>query len=172
MATGEFMFEAGPLAAIGPSTDYAVLDERAGGSTPPEALPCADFDDTTAEYLDFEVSLPPNYDGGGLSLALEWAATTATSGAVVWRAAFRRIVADDDDIDDSHTYDFNQASADTAPGTCGQESALSIAFTDGADMDSLGAGEKAILRVGRLPTDGGDTMVGDAELRRVYVTEA
>ena len=31
-------------------------------------------------------------------------------------------------------------------------------------MDSLAAGEEFVLRLGRLPTDAGDNMVGDAEL--------
>jgi hypothetical protein len=38
-------------------------------------------------------------------------------------------------------------------------------------MDSLAAGEAFVLRIKRLPTDGGDTMTGDAELWLPVVRE-
>lgn len=146
-----------------PATLFATLDARAGGSTPAENYTVYDFDDTTAEYLDYLCYLGPNYAGGGLTITLPWTATSATSNAVVWRAAIRRLNTSED-VDASHSYDFNSASASSAPATNGQPVYPTVAFTSGADMDSLVAGEMFILRVGRLPTDAGDTMTGDAEL--------
>lgn len=156
---------------IPPASSYATPDSRAGGSSPAEGVPVYDFDDTTAEYMDFLCYLADNYDGGGLTVVLPWSATSATSNAVVWRAAIRRFADDAEDVDVSHTYDFNQASADTAPTASGEISYPTIAFASGADMDSLVAGEVFILRVGRLPTDAGDTMTGDAELWTPIVKE-
>ncbi len=156
---------------IPPASSYATPDSRAGGSSPAEGVPVYDFDDTTAEYMDFLCYLADNYDGGGLTVVLPWSATSATSNAVVWRAAIRRFADDAEDIDVSHTYDFNQASADTAPTASGEPSYPTITFTSGADMDSLVAGEVFILRVGRLPTDAGDTMTGDAELWTPIIKE-
>lgn len=154
-----------------PGSSYATPDMRTGGSSPAEGLPVYDFDDTTAEYMDYFCYLTPNYDGGGLTVVLPWSATSATSGAVVWRAAIRRLNDDAEDIDTSQTYDFNQASADTTASASGEPSYPTIAFTDGADMDSLAAGEAFILRVGRLPSDAGDTMTGDAELWTPIIKE-
>ena len=161
MASGDPVVQV--LQAMPPGTLYATEDVRAGGSTPAESLHVWDFDDTAAEYMDFLCVLR-GYDGGGLTFTLPWMATTATTNAVLWGAAIRRFVDDAEDIDGSHTYDFNNAAADTAPSATGEQSYPTIAFTDGADMDSWAEGEFAIVRVRRLPTDAGDTMAGDAEL--------
>jgi hypothetical protein len=169
MASGDIVGHI--IRVIPPATAYATPDLRPGGSSPAESWPVWDFDDTTAEYLDFLCYLGPNYAGGGITLSLPWSATSATSGAVVWQAAVRRVNASSEDIDTSQTYDYNAASASTAPGTCGQIIIPTIAFTSGADMDSWAAGELAIVRVGRLPTDGGDTMTGDAELHGLIIKE-
>ena len=171
MASGDIVGLIGRI--IPPATSYATPDARAGGSSPAESFPVWDFDDTTAEYLDLYCVLSPSYAGGGLTIVLPWSATSATTNAVVWRAAIRRVEDDAEDVDASHTYDYNQASADTAPSASGEISLPTIAFTSGADMDSLAAGEPFVLRVGRLPTDAGDTMTGDAELwaSRVLVKE-
>lgn len=169
MASGDIVGQL--IRVIPPATAYATPDSRPGASTPAENWPVWDFDDTTAEYLDHVFYLGPNYAGGGITISLEWSATSATSGAVVWQAAIRRVARGSEDVDTSQTYDYNAASASTAPGTCGQTIAPTIAFTSGADMDSWAAGEYAIVRVGRLPTDSGDTMVGDAELWTPIVKE-
>lgn len=169
MATGQTVLQV--IRVLPPAANYATPDVRAGGSTPAENTPVWDFDDTTAEFLDFLVQLTGSYAGGGLTLTLPWSATSATSGAVLWQAAFRRVADDAEDIDAAHTYDYNSAAADTAPSLSGEISYPTIAFTDGADMDSLAAGEFAILRVKRLPTDAADTMVGDAELWAVIGKE-
>ena len=162
MASGQEVLKI--LRVLPPATDYATPDTRAGGSTPNESVQVWDFDDTAIEQIDLLVWLSESYEGGGLTIVLPWSATTATSGAVVWKAAFRRFADDAEDLDVSHTYDYNAASADTAPSASGEISYPTIAFTHGADMDSLAAGEFAILRVRRDPTDGGDGMAGDAEL--------
>lgn len=169
MASGQVVLQV--LKAIPPATGFATPDARAGGSSPAESVNVWDFDDTSAEVMDFLCELTNSYGGGGLTVQLKWSATSATSGAVVWRAAIRRIADDAEDIDVAHTYDYNAASADTAPTASGEISYQTIAFTDGADMDSLAAGETCILRVQRLPTDAGDTMVGDAELWAVVGRE-
>ena len=46
-----------------------------------------------------------------------------------------------------------------------------ITFTDGADMDSLAAGETCRIQVERDPTHGDDDMSGDAQLMAVLITE-
>lgn len=169
MATGQVV--AAVLRAIPPATSYATPDVRAGGSSPAESIPVWDFDDTTAEFMDFLCFLSASYAGGGLTIVLPWSATSATSGAVVWSAAIRAFPDDTEDADASQTYDFNNASADTTASASGEVSYATVAFTDGADMDSLAAGQMFILRVKRLPTDAGDTMTGDAELWAPIVKE-
>jgi hypothetical protein len=70
---------------------------------------------------------------------------------------------DAEDIDASHSYTYN-AVTDTAPGTSGYFTNPTIAFTDGADMDSWAEGELAIVRVWRDYNHADDDMTGDAQL--------
>lgn len=168
MATGDIVGQI--IRVIPPATAYATPDARAGGSTPAENVPVWDFDDTTAEYLDFLCVLGPNYAGGGLTIVLPWSATSATSGATVWQVAIRRIADDAEDVDSAQTYDYNTV-ADTCASASGEISVPTVTFTSGADMDSVVAGDVFILRVGRLPTDGSDTMTGDAELWTPVIKE-
>ncbi len=163
MASGDPILEV--LEVLPPGSSAAGLRFLTGGATPAERVPVWLFDDTSVEYLDFLCRLSDKYAGGGLTLTLPWSATSATSGAVVWGAAIRRLTDDAEDFDTTaHSYDFNDASAVTAPSAVGELSYDTITFTDGADMDSLAAGELCIVRVRRDPTNGSDNMSGDAEL--------
>lgn len=161
----------GIIYAVLPSaTAYATPDARAGGSTPAESFPVWDFDDATVESLDFHGILSPQYGGGGLTVRIRWSATSATSNAVRWEAAFRRIEDDAEDVDTSHSYDYNGVTATTASAS-GEVDYTTITFTSGADMDSLAAGESFVLRLRRKADDAADNMTGDAELHAVMVTE-
>ena len=161
MASGDPVVQV--LSIMPPAANAATLDTRAGGSTPAETVDVLDFDDTTVEYMDYKCVLV-GYDGGGLTFTLKWSASTATTNDVIWSAAIRRMADDAEDVDSSHTYVYNDASADTAPSASGEISYPTIAFTDGADMDSWADGELAIVRIRRFASDSGDTMAGDAEL--------
>ena len=151
------------LAVMPPATLFAQFDTRAGGSTPAESLPVYDFDAATVEYMDYLCRLSEDYDGGGLTFTLPWSATSATTGDVIWGIGIRRIADDAEDIDTSQTYDYNNVT-DTCANVSGEFSYPTIAFTNGADMDSWAVGEMAIVRVRRNASDGSDTMTGDAEL--------
>jgi hypothetical protein len=152
-----------------PGADAATLDARAGGSTPAENVIVHDFDASSAEYLDLLCKLV-GYDGGGLTFTIAWSASSASANDVVWEIGIRRIADDAEDIDASHTYDYNSAT-DTAPSASGELSYPTITFTDGADMDSWADGELAVVRVRRNAGDGNDSMSGDAELWGVGGTE-
>lgn len=159
MASGEPVVQV--LDVSQPSTLYATSDFRTGGSSPAELVNVWDFDASTTEYLDFKCALR-GYGGGGLTFVLPWSASSATSGACQWEIAIRRVQDDAEDIDTSHSYDYNVVS-DTAASASGELSYPSITFTNGADMDSWADGEVAIVRV-RRNTAGTDDMTGDAEL--------
>lgn len=171
MASGNRLATLLAQGVMGPGATYATLDTRTGGSTPAEAVAILDFDATTVEYADFMVRLPEHYAGGGLTFSLEWSATSATTGNVIWSAAIRRIADDAEDIDTSQTYDYNDSAAATTASASGETVKTTITFTSGADMDSWAAGETAIVRIRRFASDGGDTMSGDAELWNVIIKE-
>ena len=153
-----------------PGANYATLDTRAGGSTPAENVPVYDFDASTAEYLDYYCQMMSNYSGGGITLQIKWSATSATSGDCIWRAAFRRIADNAEDVDTSKSYDYNSITVAPA-NVSGEVKYDTITFTSGADMDSVTAGDMFILRIGRDAANGNDDMAGDAELHYIVVTE-
>lgn len=148
----------------------AGLIRRVSASTPNAQVILFAFDASTAEYVDFMGLLPQHYAGGGLTVRIVWGATTATTGNTVWRIGFRAIEDDAEDIDTSHTYDYNSAT-DAAPSASGEYTAAVITFTSGADMDNVDAGDPFIMRIGRDAANGSDTMSGDAELMMIEIRE-
>ena len=170
MASGDSVVQI--VAVIPPGTLYATEDVIVGASTPAESFPVWDFDDTTAEYMDFLCKLE-GYAGGGLTFTV-WSAAAVAGGTdgYVWRIAIRALPNDAEDIDTTaHTYDFNSSLEVTPPSAIGEIVSITIAFTNGADMDSWAEGELAIVRVGRAVADAADTMTGDAMLAGIFGLE-
>jgi len=159
-----------------PRTLFAQPAARTGGSIPNELIPKYDFDDGTndgtseGECIDLYGQLSGRYGGGGVTIHLKWMAKSSTAGNVLWRAAFREVIEGGDDLDVSHTYDYNSVVA-TAPATLGQIDYTTITFTDGADMDNVGANDMFILRINRFGDNASDNLSGDAELVGVVVVE-
>lgn len=163
MASGETLLFFGPLAAELPASNYATFDTR-------NNHPCLDYDATTDEEAYFTGVMLRNYGGGGVTIKLIWSASSATSGNVVWETAFERIGAAQQNIDSDGFATGNTATG-AANGSSGNTTETEIAHTNGAQMDSVAAGELFRLRVRRLAADGSDTMTGDAELLGVEIRE-
>ena len=160
MASGAVVGTIGEISQA--AANIATYDTRQSITPIAEIVPVIDFDDSIIEVIDFYCRLE-GYAGGGLTVTFDWSATSATSGDVRWCVGIRRIEDDAEDIDTEHTYDFNETT-DTCASVSGERSRVSVAFTNGADMDSLANGESFILRIRRDPSNGADTMTGDAEL--------
>lgn len=130
--------------------------------------PVLDFDDTTAETAIFSDILPRNYAGGGITVYVTWAATSATSGTIGWTVEIERVgVALDIDADSFASA--QTITAATTSGTSGIPTTTNVAITDGANMDSLAVGEKFRLRLKRDVSN--DTAAGDAEVLGVEIKE-
>lgn len=157
------------LAILPPASNFAVPAVRQGGSTPAERVRVYQFPDAALTYMDYLCRLV-GYDGGGLTFSLPWSAATATANATRWEIAIRRMQDDAEDIDVSHTYDYN-AVDDTAPSAAGELSYPTVSFTDGADMDSWVDGELAVVRVRRNGTHANDSMTDTAQLWAVTGVE-
>lgn len=162
MASGDTLLTFTPLANQPPASTYATFDTRNGHVV-------LDFDASADEVAVFGDVLPRHYAGGGVTVTLVWMATTATSGNVVWSVAIER----DDTATDLDTDSFATANTATAaaPATSGAPAYTTIAFTNGAQMDSLAVGEAFRLKVQRTGSSGSDTMTGDAELLGVEIKE-
>ena len=162
MASGDTLAIFVPQCNEPPSSNAATPDLR-------NSHPVLDFDDTTNESAVFSAVMPRHYGGGGITAYLHYAMTSAVSGNVDWDGAFERIGDQQLDIDADSFAAVQSVDNTTVPGTSGNVDIVSIAFTDGAQMDSVAVGEGFRYKATRDAAS--DTATGDAELRFVELKE-
>jgi hypothetical protein len=162
MASGDTLCAFGPLHNEPPSSNPATLDTR-------NQHPVLDFDATTKEAAVFTGVMPRNYGGGGVTIYIHYAMSSATSGNIDWDASFERIGDQQLDIDADSFAAANSVDTTTVPGTSGNVDIVNITFTDGADMDSIAVGEAFRLKIERDAPN--DSATGDAELVAVEIKE-
>ena len=162
MATGETLLVFTPQCNEPPSANYATLDVR-------NYHPVLDFDDTTNESSVFSGVMPRHYAGGGVTVYLHYAMTSAVADTVDWDVAFELIGDQGLDIDGDSFAAVNSVDNTTVPDTTGLVDIVNVAFTNGADMDSVVAGQGFRLKVTRDAAS--DDATGDAELLFVEIKE-
>lgn len=162
MATGQTLHVFTPLHNEPPTSNYATLDTRNGH-------PTLDFDTTTQEAAIFSGVLSRAYSGGGITVYAHFAATSATTGTIGWDVAFERVGAAQQDIDADGFATAKTITAVTVDATSGNVMIANVAFSNGAEIDSLAVGELFRLRVRRDVAN--DTAAGDAELVGVELKE-
>lgn len=165
MASGNTLCYFPAQAGIPTATAYATHDTRNG-------FPVLDFDDSTDESVIFQGFMPRNYAGGGLTVTVGWMATSATTGTISLDVSFMSVSDDADDLDTKSFAAANNANPTTASAS-GEVDYATISFTDGADMDSVAAGEMFYLKVTRDAdgTTSTDNLSGDMELVFVEIKE-
>jgi len=162
MASGDTLAVFTPHHNEPPATAFATLDTR-------NAHPVLDFDDATNEDAVFSMVMPQHYGGGGVTVFIGYSMTSAESGDVDIDVAFERIGDQQLDVDADSFAAVNSVDNTTVPATSGLVDVVSVAFTDGADMDSVAAGELFRLKVTRDAVS--DTAAGDMELHFVEIRE-
>lgn len=165
MASGDLLIPLNALHAISPATNGGRHDKV-------NEHPVVDFQATTANELIVFPSLmmPPNYGGGGITVYIHYAMSSATSNAVKWDVFFERIGDQQQNIT-SDGFATEQSVTVTVPATAGLVDVTSIAFTDGAQIDSIAVGEGFRLKLERDQADAADTASGDAEFWGMRITE-
>ena len=138
-----------------------------------------DFDATVNEVALFTCLMPRHYAGGGLTINVGVSSTTNT-GDMSW-ALFLKSYTDDTDnlsnvgTDPSALKVFaapNFNTAFDAASVAGEIAEETTTFTDGADMDSVAAGEYFHLLIMRDAQDStNDDMAADAELVFIEIKE-
>lgn len=148
-----------PMTSQPPASNFATLDTR-------NSIAVLDFDAATQESV-FWVSVMPEAASlaSGLKIRIQWMATSATSGDVVWGAQIERMNTDLD----TDSYDTAATATGTANATSGIPTTTEITLTT---IDSVAAGELFRVSVYRKAADAADTMTGDAELIAVEVRSA
>lgn len=162
MASGNSLYAFTPQAGEPPSSNYATLDLR-------NNIVTLRFDSSTAESMVFRGVLPSHYSGGGLTLDLYWMASSATSGAVVWGAAWEENDAGNNDLD-ADNFGTQSTATSTTAATSGQLTKTTITISH-ANMGSPAAGDPFRLQIQRVAANGSDTMTGDAELHSLHLKE-
>jgi hypothetical protein len=147
-----------PTQASFPATNYATLDTR-------NTHPVLDFDTTTAETAYFHGVVPSNYGTEGVTVEMWCAATTATSGTVGWLVAFEKL--DGLDIDADSFASDQTVSTVTVPAASGEVFSNTANITDGANIDSIAAGDAFRIRITRNVAV--DNAADDAELLLVQL---
>ena len=165
MASGNTLVAWGAVDAISATATFDVRAMSVGN------VPVLDFDAAADEYAIFAGVMPRHYAGGGLTVTIGWMATSATTGDVLWEAALKSVSDDADDLDTKSSAAANAASAATTASASGEVKYTTVTFTDGADMDSVAAGEYFQFTLTRNADGGGDTMAGDAELVFIEIRE-
>ena len=165
MASGDTLCYFTPAMAELPSSNYATFDTRNG-------VLVLDFDASTDESAQFPGFMPRHYDGGGLTVTIGWMATSATTNDCIWNVAFKSVSDDADDLDSKAFAAVNAVTA-TCASASGEVDYATVTFTDGADMDSVAAGEYFRLKVLRDAdgTTSTDNMTGDMELVFIEIKE-
>jgi hypothetical protein len=173
MASGDTLVVFTATAAQPPDADFATFDTilTASADEPDHSMLVLDFDPgTTEEYAYFTGVMPRNYGGGGLTLNIGWS-SDATTGVCRWAVAFKSITDDADDLDSKVFAAPNTVDATTASAG-GEVDYAVITFTDGADMDSIAAGEMFVLELSRNSSHANDTLnSNDAELHFIEIQE-
>ena len=163
MASGDTLAIFTPASSEPPASDFATFDIR-------NVVLVLDFDDSTTESIEFAGFMPRNYDGGGLTVTVGYMMTTATaSDTVDLEVSFKSISDDSDDID-SKSFAAANAALSTVATVSGEVKYEAITFTDGADMDSIAAGEYFRMKFAR-DASGGTASPGDLELVFIELKE-
>jgi hypothetical protein len=160
MASGDTLLGFIALSAEPPAANPATFNLR-------NEHPLWEFDGGSAEQMVFSAVMPQAYDGGGVSVFL-WVAVDGTGGDLDFDVEFERGTGQDIDAD---SFAAAQSTDGTAvPGTSGVRVQIEIAFADGAEMDSVVAGDPFRIRVTRQGGD--DANNDDAQLLEAEIREA
>jgi hypothetical protein len=144
-----------------PASNFATIDTR-------NSHPVLDFDGSTNESAVFTFVMPQAYSGGGVTVYIHYAMTSATSGDIDWDVSFERVGDQQQDIDSDSFAAVQSVDNTVVPGTSGNVDVVSVSFTNGAQMDSCAAGEVCRIKITRdaaSDTDNTDAELVAAELR-------
>jgi len=120
----------------------------------------------------FEAVLVRNYAGGGIDAVVGWSSESSVTASeqVRWSVSFERVGHAVLDID-ADSFASAQAATATPESTLGMLDHTEIAFTDGAQVDSIAIGEKYRVKLERITTHVDDDMPDNAEMHFLELRE-
>lgn len=141
--------------ALFPDSNPAAADSR-------NSHPVLNFDDTTAESVVFNNTIPNTYSGESINVDIDWVAETATTGGVTWGVEVEANTPGGNDID-SDSFDTQQTGNSDTNATSGIITRTTITLTQ-AEADAIAANDSFRLRMQRVVSDGDDDMTDDAQI--------
>ena len=171
MATTDTIFILQPTSGVPPATLFATLDTIADASTPVAAIQVLDFDTTTAEFMDWYVTCPSHYDGGGFTLSWKGGTDNTSVGTLILDILMQ-VIADATILTGDLGLDTGTAASitDTPPATpINKLNYSGTATITHANAGSPSAGDYMIIRVAR--DVGTDTNTGDLQLAEILILE-
>ena len=170
MATTDTLFILRPGNSTPPATLYATLDTITETSTPNALIQVLDFDGSADEHMDWNVTMPSHYAGGGLTISCKYS-MDGTDGSAI-ELEFRCIkLADSDDLSSDLGID-GQTSADITDTPIATADDLNLTATIGlshANADSPAVGNALIIRATRDISAASNT--DDLQLLEVLILE-
>ena len=163
MASGDTLIRFTAYEATYPTTEPAFPGMR-------NEVPVMWFEDGQDTRVEFSGFMPRYYDSGGVTATLGWMAETATSGNCRWEVAWKSVTDDADDLD-TKSFASAQNATDAAASASGEVAYHTDTFTDGAQIDSVAAGEYFRLEVFRNGNHGQDSINDDVQLIFVELRE-
>ena len=131
----------------------------AGTGTIPWPVEGYAFDAAADEYIYYKFPIR-NYGSGNLTCNIYWySRSSSTSGAIVASAAIGCLTAGDAQSVESKTLATATTATSTATGTAKGPQVATVTISN---LDSITNGDWVVLRVGRVGSNGSDTMSGDA----------
>ena len=154
-----------PAQAEPPSSNYAVFGTRNGH-------PYLAFDTATSWSTSFTSVMPRAYQGGGVTVLINWMGNGTGTNKVCFGTEFERVDIGTTDFDsDSFATQNVDTTGIAANATSGIASQTSIAHTSGAQMDNVTAGDTFRLRISRMVAQANDTFANDAQILSVEIKE-
>ncbi len=173
MASGDSLCAWEPKSNDPPDADFATPDTilTTSSDEPDDVIPVLDFDPGgTQEYITLPGPVMPlHYGGGGVTLDI-WFTCEATSGNVKVDAAFKDLSVGVNLL--TATYAAVNTDTVAVDATARDIFKATITFTNGADMDSVSAGNPFNLLITRDSADAADTVnANDLEFLRAHLFE-
>jgi hypothetical protein len=146
-----------------PASGFATIDTR-------NSHPVLDFPASGSPTAIFRQYIPAGVifaeSGTALTVYIDAAATSATSGVIGWSVSWERLTHGGQDLD-SDNFGTAQTGSNTISGTSGVMTRVAVTFTQAQLPASFAAGDMFRLRVVRN-TSVGSNHTGDAELVGVF----
>lgn len=159
MASGETLLIFTPQCNEPPALTFATFDTR-------NAHPVLDF--SLTEIAIFSSILPRHYNGGGLTVYLHYAMTSAIEDDIKLETSFEQI-GETLDID-ADSFAAAQNTGDiTVPETSGYVDIITTTHNNGAEIDNLLIGKGFRLKIKRIAA--AEEAAGELELRFVEIKE-